>query len=167
MVLLNFLIDFERKSLPGEYDPLKSVGQNLHIDRLGIHWQRLQVCLQVCQHTRLAYFTLHKINSSWSGLWLLILYSLCESALYQKSEWCMYSQKWNCAASFWIPTFMYLWAIYIFPGSICLYGCSKMGGRILGIYKSLTDTWMWNWQTKHYHYDLEITWLRIFISGNT
>ncbi len=27
----------------------------------------------------------------------------------------MYSRKWNGAASFLIPTFMYLWAIYIFP----------------------------------------------------
>ncbi len=32
----------------------------------------------------------------------------------------IYAQKWNRAASFPIPTFMYLWAIYIFP-----------------------DTWMW------------------------
>jgi hypothetical protein len=33
-----------------------------------------------------------------------------------------------------------LYAIYIFPGSICLFGCSKIGRLILGIYKSLTET---------------------------
>ena len=55
----------------------------------------------------------------------------------------MYSQKWNCAASFPVPTFKYLWAIHIFPGSICILGWSKIGRPILGIYKSLTVTWMW------------------------
>jgi hypothetical protein len=38
------------------------------------------------------------------------------------------------------PTFMYLRAIYIFPGSFCLFFCSKIGGPIMGIYKLLTDT---------------------------
>jgi hypothetical protein len=52
----------------------------------------------------------------------------------------MNSQKWNRAASFPIPTFMYLWASYIFPGSVWLFGCSKIGRPI---YKWLTDTWMW------------------------
>ncbi len=47
--------------------------------------------------------------------------------------------KWNCAASFPIPTFMYLWVIYIFPGSVCLFGYSQIGRPILGIYESLTD----------------------------
>ncbi len=39
-----------------------------------------------------------------------------------------------------IYTFMYLLLIYIFSGSVCLLCCSQIGGPILGIYKSLTDT---------------------------
>ncbi len=42
-----------------------------------------------------------------------------------------------------ISTFMCLWAISIFPQSICLFCCRKICGPILRIYKSLTDTWMW------------------------
>ncbi len=38
---------------------------------------------------------------------------------------------------------MFLWAVYIFPGSVCLFCCRKKGGPNLGIYRSLTDTWMW------------------------
>jgi hypothetical protein len=53
----------------------------------------------------------------------------------------MYSQKWNCTASFPILTFMYLWAVYIFPGSLCLFGCSRLGRPILGIYKSQFHFW--------------------------
>ncbi len=68
----------------------------------------------------------------------------------------MYSQKWNCVASFPISTFMYLWAIYIFPWSVHLFGCIKIGGPIVGIYKSLTDTWMYKFGTRPL----------IFISGN-
>ncbi len=40
-----------------------------------------------------------------------------------------------------IPTLIYLWEIYIFPGSVCLFWCSQICGPILGI--SLKDTWMW------------------------
>ncbi len=56
-----------------------------------------------------------------------------------------YSHKWNCAASVPIPTFMFLWAIYIFPRSVCLFCCRKIGIPIVGIYKSVRDTWMWKW----------------------
>ena len=68
----------------------------------------------------------------------------------------MYSQKWNCAPRHFqnriimfclpISTFMYLWAIYIFPGSACLFCCSQIGRPILGIYKSLTDAQFHFWE---------------------
>jgi hypothetical protein len=79
----------------------------------------------------------------------------------------MYSQKWNWAALLFpkqnimyclpISTFMYLRAIYIFPGLVCLYCCSQIGRPILGIYISLTDTWMLELGTRPLS----------FISGNT
>jgi hypothetical protein len=43
-----------------------------------------------------------------------------------------YSQKRNCAATVPIPTFRFLWAIYIFPWSVCLFCCRKIGGPNVG-----------------------------------
>ncbi len=55
-----------------------------------------------------------------------------------------YSQKKNIGASVPISTFMCLWANYIFPRWVCLFCWRKYVRRlILGIYKSLKDTWMW------------------------
>jgi hypothetical protein len=42
-----------------------------------------------------------------------------------------------------ISTSMCLRAIYICPWSVCLCCCRKICGPNLGIYKSLTDTWIW------------------------
>ncbi len=62
----------------------------------------------------------------------------------------MYSQKWNwyfqnriIMFCFPVPTLIYLWEIYIFPGLVCLFCCREICGPILGIYKSLADTRMW------------------------
>jgi hypothetical protein len=38
---------------------------------------------------------------------------------------------------------MCLWWIYIFPGSVPIFAYSRIGRLIVGIYKSLTETWMW------------------------
>ncbi len=82
----------------------------------------------------------------------------------------MYSQKWNCyfqnriiMICLPVPTLIYLWKIYMFPGLVCLFGCSKIGIPILKEKKSLTDTWMW----KLREIVLEITRPCCFISGNT
>ncbi len=98
----------------------------------------------------------------------------CLGTLQMKGQWesnknvwfqFMFSQKWNCKASLFLkqnynglsPNFhfhVYLLAIYMFSGSVCLFCCGRL---ILGIYQSLTDTWMKELGTRP----------RSFISGNT
>ncbi len=82
-------------------------------------------------------------NSSMLGeFWTIHATSHCKDKM--PKIWNKYSQKRNIAASVPISSFMCLWANYIFPRWGCLFCWRKYVGRlILGIYKSLKDTWMW------------------------
>ncbi len=68
----------------------------------------------------------------------------------------MYSQKWNCAASLFPKqnynvlslnsyTHTSVRDLYISRIGLPILGCSQIYGPILGLYKSLTDTWCGNW----------------------
>ncbi len=73
----------------------------------------------------------HYIFRHWSPLHKTSWYIHCKGTIPKISN--KYSQKRNCVASVPISTFLCLWAIYIFPRSVCL--CRKICEPILGIYK--------------------------------
>ncbi len=84
-----------------------------------------------------------------------------QTALQMKGQWesninvwfpVMYSQKWNCAASLFLKqnynalspnSYTHISVRDLYISRIGLLYCSQICGPILGIYKSLTDTWMW------------------------
>ncbi len=78
------------------------------------------------------------------GCWFL-LWDMIHCKDKMLKIWNKYSQKRNIGASIPISTFMYLGANYIFPRWVCLFCWRKYVDcrLILGIYKSLKDTWMW------------------------
>ncbi len=62
---------------------------------------------------------------------------------------------------------VHLWAIYIFPGSVCLFCCSEIGRPS---WKDINRSQIHeygNWETEHYNSVLEKTRPHSFISGNT
>jgi hypothetical protein len=71
-------------------------------------------------------------NLIYVNIWFRFMNSqkrnFCKASLFPKQNYNVLSPNLNI---------QYLWAIYIFPipGSVCLFCCSQIGRRILGIYK--------------------------------
>ncbi len=71
----------------------------------------------------------------------------------------MYYFSENCAVSVPNSKFMYLWAIYLFPGSVHIFGCRKIDRPILEIctYINLSQIYdCMNWERDQYNSVLEI-----------
>ncbi len=69
----------------------------------------------------------------------------CMVLIYVFPEMKLLFPKQNYNVLLLVPTLIYLWLweIYMFPGSVCLFCYREICGPILGICKFLTDTWMW------------------------
>ncbi len=81
-------------------------------------------------------------TGDWNGLWFYLFLHRKEPILKIRNK---YSQKRNCAPRGHSPNFhmnVSVGDLYI-PPLICLTCCRKICGPILGIHKSLTDTWVW------------------------
>ncbi len=67
-----------------------------------------------------------------------------------------------------ISTYMCLGAIYIFPGSVHIFGCSKIDRPGSWKYINLSQIYECrNWETVYYNSVLEIRRMHSFFSGNT
>ncbi len=75
-----------------------------------------------------------------------LLMGLCEKLPYTaKTRYRKFRNKYfqvrNCApTTVPTPTFMFLWGIYIFHWSVCLFCCRKIGGPNVGIYVNSSQT---------------------------
>ncbi len=89
------------------------------------------------------YKLFNSLWKSWNRYYSSTICMHCKDTI--PKIWNKYSQK-RCAATVLIPSFMFMWAIYIFLWSVCLFRCRKIGGQNVGIYRSLTDTCgNWDW----------------------
>jgi hypothetical protein len=58
---------------------------------------------------------------------------------------------------------MFLWAIYLFPWSVCLFCCRTINQQNVEIYRSLVDTWMWKMGLRPHNSFFGITSIQIYV----
>ncbi len=102
--------------------------------------------LNFCYPYRVPLTQFVHIAKKTSGMWAwMFCWVFCATGIFQPCNEKVFEPfpEWNCAASVPIPTFVFMRGIYIFPRLVCLFCCRKIVGPIVGIYRSLTETWMW------------------------
>jgi hypothetical protein len=79
----------------------------------------------------------------------------------------MYSQKWNCTVHTLFPNSYILVSVsdLLFPGSVCLFGCSKQADQSWEYINRSQLHKCGNWETEYYNFVLEIMRPRRFILG--
>ncbi len=126
------------------YSPVRLQGKRSSSPQTHTSIRNIVNSLQILFH-KYSYENLRKYLQLTANGWLVRIQYKCLVPIYVFPETKLLFPKHNYCIMFClpVPTLIYLWEIYIFPWSVCLFCCREIWGPILRIYKLLTDTWMW------------------------
>ncbi len=109
----------------------------------------ISLCMEAAQLERSWLFFSVNIRLALSPFFLNCWSAHWKNPPHCKEDLIYVFKKINRTASFLIPTFMYLWAIYIFPRSLCLFCRRQWGSAVsfLEIFVSNFQHSAWRWKT--------------------